>query len=160
MDRLAGVLHGRVAQHRDLAGVGIDLHVDDVSGQRGAGAGGIHTGTADDGTPCLWRPRRHIRQRHAQLRVLRMCQDPRLKSHQGGVALPDRRGALRQLTDHVPGGSDGGVPRLESDATAPGVGCLADRVGVGHRGAHILDGHTHDLGELLRHRGAGAADIG
>ena len=50
MDRRAGILHGRVAENGYLAGVRIDLHIDDMRGKGATDAWGIDAGPANDGT--------------------------------------------------------------------------------------------------------------
>src|SRR5262245_25521112 len=53
MDRPARILDGRVADHRDLAGLRINLDVGDVGGKAGGGTSGVDAGIADDRTAGL-----------------------------------------------------------------------------------------------------------
>src|SRR5262249_11547597 len=149
MDRLAGVFDHGIALDVDAPGFLVDLDIDDVQAEAGAGPSDVHLGMAGDGAVGRRRLRRDLRDRH------------RFESADVGaggpaVAVPERlplfrhgpnpRSALAQFGDRLAGGIDDYHAGRIGGAAAGGDAVEAERVGVGHDGAHLVDGDAQLLG--------------
>ena len=160
MNRLADILHGGVAQNRDLACLRIDLHVDNVRREAAANTGRIDACPADDGAagrvqlPC------QFPERETLAPVRPALQDAVFIADVVRLDVPD----LRRPRDHLP--LDilrcfiGGPARGEGDAAATGHVGVADPLGIADHRPHILCGDAQRLGELHGDGGARAADVG
>ena len=105
VDGLSSVLNGRVAEHRDLAGFGIDLDVTQVRREAGAGHGRVEGGLRDDRSAGSAHLRRDLGERQ---RLGLVCGAAVAGSRGGNSAAvlpcdaveldaPDLRGAFAQL---------------------------------------------------------------
>ena len=159
MDRGADVLGRRVAQDLHLAGLRVDLDVDDVcreggarGGRRGVGADLDQAATGLQLTGDLLE-RELLGVQAAQHGVVAV-------GDLVHVAFPDRRRALLELAPQLHRRLVDGPAAGERGAATDRGQRVANRVGVHDLRDHVVEGDAHRLGELHRQRGAAAADVG
>ena len=162
MDRLAGVLRHDEAQHRDLAGVGIDLDIAEGRGEaRCLAAGGDRVRRAD-------RPARGTRL-GGEVFQRQWFELADIAARRLGVAvlpvdafdvdIPDLRGTAAQLDDDLLAGADHRYAAGVGHARAAGDVGVGYRGGVADRGADMVVRNAQRFRRHDRHRGARAADV-
>ena len=136
-----------------------NLDIDDVGGYGRAGAAGGDAGAGDDGAA-------GIVLLGGQFLYAQGCAPigaagyALVKRNAVDIRLPQLGGAGDELALHLCSGLVGGPAGLVGHAAAGGVGGVADRVGIDDLRFDAGDRDAEDFGELLRDRGAGAADVG
>ena len=159
VDRLAHVLNGGVAQDPDLAGLGIDVDVDDVGGKGVAGTAGADGALAGDGAASAALPGGDFFEGQALIRIGFADEVAVVKVD---VALIHFELASRTSTHlllDILGGQVAGVAGGVGDAAAAGAVRIADGVGVGNARVDLLGLQPQGLGYDHGHGGARAADV-
>src|SRR5262249_34728888 len=159
VDRLAGVLHDREAQDLDLAGLGVDVEVDEVGRERAAPAGRVDVRATGHGAAGRHELLGDLLEVHA-LAVGREGRLVRVVRDLGRLGLPARRGRLLRRGVRALGGAYRGQAGREGRPAAAGHVGESDRVGVGDDRPDLLGLDAEYLGGLHGGRGARAADVG
>src|SRR5262245_19910 len=159
MDRLASILDGRIAQDSDFPCLRVHLNVDDMGADRRTGPARIDPGAAGDWTTGGILTRRDLPEGEPFIGVLRMAADavPIFDLLDG--TLPGTGGPFAHLPLDVLRRLIRRPTGLKCHAAAAGVGGKADRISVSNRRIDVLDRDPQYFGQLLGHRGTGAADI-
>src|SRR4030095_12865933 len=160
MDRLPGILHGRVAQDGDFPSLRVHLDIDNMGSNRRPGPTRVDSGAARDRTASGILACRDLLESELFVGVLHMIDStvPILVLLAG--ALPGARSPGAHLPLNFLRRLIGDPPRFKRHAAAAGVRGEANGIGVSNRRIDILDRNTQHFGQLLRPRGTRATDIG
>ena len=157
MDGLADILNGGESEDVYLAGLRIDLHVDD---KRASGAGRIHRAAAKNGLPGRFDLVGQFLERHPELGVCRGHEDAVLQFQRIGVDVPNQCCPRDHLPCNVLGGLVSGPARGERGAASAGQEGEAHRVGVSHRRMDVLGGNAEHFSGLHCNGRSAARQIG
>src|SRR4051812_17299510 len=142
VNRLAGVLHDGIALDVDAAGLPVDLDIRDVQTKTWARAGHVHLRVARNRAVGGRRLRRDVLDRkRLEVADVGACGLAVAVFERDGILrhAPDAGGAFAQFANRLAGRVDHDHATGEGRAAAGGDAVVAQRMGVGHDGAPLVD---------------------